>query len=165
MEPFIEQRLIQLLRDSTAPAVPLRDLHGALAAESGPAAGSYARLEESLRRRGDVFVVLETADPLGDGSGWPAGTRSEYERELAAAGVDTSPSVSLVDPEPDPEDAWPAPAGSDPLDAPLRALRDSLLRIWQLSDGNAALRGTIAAAFSGCRDLPAALREGDNAAS
>jgi hypothetical protein len=165
MEPFIEQRLIQLLRDSPAPALPLRHLHGALAAESGPAAGSYALLEESLRRRRDVFVVLEASDPLGDDSAWPAAARSEYERELVAAGIDTGPSISLVQPEPDPEDVWPVPQQIDPIDAPLRALRDSLLRIWQLSDGNASLRGTVAAALSGCRDLPAALREGDHAPS
>lgn len=164
MEPCIEDRLIQLLRDSTSPVLSLRDLHGALAAEAG-APTSYALLEEWLRRRRDVFVVLETTSPLGDMNSWPPGTRSEYERELLAAGFDTGPHVSLVDPERDTADEWPQTpfACPDPVSAPLRHLRDSLLRIWQTSDGNASLRGSVAAALAGCHDLTAALREGDTA--
>jgi hypothetical protein len=72
-----------------------------------------------------------------------------------------------VDPERDTADEWPQTpfACPDPVSAPLRQLRDSLLRIWQTSDGNASLRGSVAAALAGCHDLTAALREGDNAGS
>jgi hypothetical protein len=164
MEPSIEQRLIQLLRDSKAPAVPLRDLHDALRAEAGPEAGSYALLEQSLRGRRDVFLLLETASPLGDEATWPAGTRTAYERELSAAGFDAGPHVSLIDPDGPPEGSW-LEAGiddRDPIGPPLRQLRDSLARLWHAAADNASLRDTVAAALTGCRELPAALRTDDD---
>jgi len=159
MEPYIEQRLIQILRDSPAPTMPLRALHGRLAAESC-ATGSFALFAESLRRRHDLFVILETSSPLGDDPGWPAGMRSEYERALESAGFDAGPHVSLVDPA---AETAGAPidddAIADPVEEPLRRLRDSLLHAWQHAGKNAALRSAIAAALAGCRDLPAVLLE------
>ncbi len=155
MEPCIEQRLIQLLRDSPSPAVPLRHLHEAITAEADGGAGSYTLFAESLRRRRDLFVVLETADPLGDATVWPAGTRSVYERALVEAGFDTGPRVSLADPDCDTDDPWPGPPATvDPIEAPLRQLRESLIQAWRVSSRDAALRSAVADALAACVDLP-----------
>jgi hypothetical protein len=167
MEPYVEQRLIQLLRDSTSPAVPLRDLHCALEAESVDGTGSRTFLEESLRERRTVFIVLEAASPLGNPEAWPPGARSEYERALAAAGLDTGPHVSLAGPEPDEADRVglepPGPlAPAAGVDASLRELRASLLRVLHASRDDSALRSAVTAALAGCHDLPAALARGDD---
>lgn len=160
MEPYVEQRLIQLLRDSTSPALPLRDLHRALEAESVDGAGSRAFLEESLRKRSNVFIVLEAANPLGNPDAWPACARSEYEQALEAAGLETGPHVSLADDAPldDPldESARGRPCG---VLASLRELRASLLRVLHASGDNTGLRDAIAAALAASRDLPAALAD------
>jgi len=160
MEPYVEQRLIQILRDSTAPALPLRDLHRALEAESVGGAGSRTLLEESLRKRSNVFIVLETANPLGNPDAWPAGARSEYERALEAAGLETGPHVSLADggPQDDPLDDS-ARGRTCGILASLRELRASLLRVLHASGDNTGLRSAVAAALTASRDLPAALAE------
>lgn len=162
MEPCIEQRLVQLLRESAAPAVPLRDLHEALLAGSDRDTMSYVKLAEAVRRRREVFVLLEAAHPLGDAAGWPAATRSEYERALVEAGLDTGPRVSLIEPaDPSSDPLEPSGDFADAAAAPLRELRESLIRVWRSAGGNNALRAAVAAALAGCADLPIALREAD----
>jgi len=164
MEPYIEQRLIQLLRESRAPSVPLRQVYSTLLAEAGPGVGSCARLAEDLGRRRDVFAILEVGHPLGEGVEWPPGARSEYEAELAASGIDTSPHVTLVDPGI--ADRGPL-AGDDcvsDFDAdapPVRQLHESLMRMWTSVHADERLRNAIARALASCGDLPDALSEDD----
>lgn len=160
MDPSVEQRLIQLLRESPAPAVPLRDLHEALAAESPDRTVSYGQLAEALRRRREVFILLESRSPLGDETAWPAGVRAEYERALVDAGVDTGPHISLADPvdgEIGADRLESPPTGTDV--APWIELRQSLLRVWHSALDNPSMRTAVAAAIAGCADLPEALRE------
>lgn len=157
MEPFVEQRLVQLLRDSQSPAVPLRDLHEMLVTECDLGPVSYSRLAESVKQRREVFILLESSSPLGDEAAWPAGVRAEYERALADAGVDTGPRVSLVDPGGTETEPAYGSALRRHNGAPWAELRESLLRIWNSVPDNAPLRTAVAAAIAGCADLPAAL--------
>src|SRR5690606_13649264 len=55
----IEQRVLRLLRNDPDPMVPLTRIHAALVAELGPRSGTYAQLHERLRRRPDLFLLLE----------------------------------------------------------------------------------------------------------
>jgi hypothetical protein len=153
MDRIIEHRVIQILRDSPLPTVPVRRIHVALVAESGPAVPSCARLVESLQDRESVFMVVEPVHPLGDGEHWPATVRAEYERALEDVGVEAGPFVALM-----PRDH----AGSDiritnvepALPALLDPVRESLAGIWEAASNRPELKRAIAAALIDCPVLP-----------
>ncbi len=165
MDPELERRIIQLLRDAPSPALPLRRLHCTLLAERVTGVGSYARLMEDLAQRGDVFLLTEREHPLGHDGDWPAGVRSEYEAELDAAGIETGPQVTLVRHAPLAEgDALDDTLSLRPqvanASAVLQPLYRSLLDVWKAAPEQTALRGAVASALAECALWTEALAAG-----
>ncbi|MGH7501378.1 MAG: hypothetical protein ACREL7_06410 [Longimicrobiales bacterium] len=99
MDAEIERAAARVLRDGS-PSLSMRQLHARVVAEIGPAAGSYVRFADALRRRHDLFAVVEPEDPLADAAPWPPQLLAEYRRALAAAGHDSEPVVVLMVPMP-----------------------------------------------------------------
>lgn len=150
MDDILEHRLIRILRDSPLPSVAVRDLLTALTAEPGPAIASASRLMEELRTRDEVFVVLEPENPLGDPLGWPPDVRSQYERQLEAAGLAAGPRVALAPRGRVGTAAFvreAGPAGQGPADPTADPIRDSLVEIWEASAHRPDLRRAVAAAL------------------
>jgi hypothetical protein len=165
METEIEYCVIRLLREAGSASVPLRNLHGRLLAEAGPAVGSYARFAEELRRS-QRLVVLESEPPLGDGALWPAGVRAEYEAQLAAAGIERGPFVALQlqdahSPEDDLDDLrGVAPGAAAGPDAVLARLHHSLVEALDRVRDQSSMRQAITAALADCAELQLASRTG-----
>jgi hypothetical protein len=111
MDAEIESAAARVLRACSTPSVSMRRLHALVVAEIGPEAGSYVRFKDAVRRRRDLFVVVDPDDPLGDGQPWPPSLLAEYRQALSAAGFDAEPvvvltgtavtGVSLLDDEPE----------------------------------------------------------------
>jgi hypothetical protein len=113
----IEQRVIQILRDSPQPAMPLHRLHAELLDRSETPVGTAANLEARLRCRPDLFLVVGAPPALLDFDACPERVRLEYESALRRAGVAAEPLVVLVTDAPaDP--AWPTEL-PDPIETPL----------------------------------------------
>lgn len=140
----LEERAAEVLRSAPEAVVPLERLHRVLLREVGPQVGGYAQLHERLRRRSDLFLVLEPRAPWTS-EAWPPEVRAEYQAALRATGLDAGPHVALVDGTP-PADS--PTAGWEPV---LRRLDQSLLRLWSAvpSDGAAAAELSEALAEAG----------------
>jgi hypothetical protein len=162
MDTDVEYRIVQLLRDAHSPTVSLRALHGQLVAEAGPAVGSYARFADEIRRS-QRLMVFEAQNILGEVAIWPAGLRSEYEAQLSAMGLDSSPLVTLLRSRPDSDldldiskasadgRADGAAAGYEPA---LGKLYDSLIDALQRAADHASMRQAITEALTECLELP-----------
>lgn len=96
MEGEIERAAAAVLNRCSAPSVSMRHLHSLVVAEIGPGAGSYARFVEALRRRRDMFVVVDPDDPLADDPSWPQPLLDEYRQALSSAGLTPEPVVTLA---------------------------------------------------------------------
>jgi hypothetical protein len=160
MDPITEQRITELLRHAATASVPLRRLHGRLASEPGVQVGTYARFAEEIQRS-RAFVVLDRDDPLGDGRDWPPGLRGDYETQLAAAGLDTGPVLTLAPPAL--VSVQPGISGDDggaaPGAATIALVYASLLDFWETAADDETARGVIGAALTQLGDLRQALRE------
>jgi len=142
MRTDLEARILDLLRDSPARALPLREVHRALAAELGTGAGSLEQFREHLRAAPGTLVMLEPESPLGDGAAWPSGARAEYERALRDAGLDLEPWVTAFAPGP----AFESEARVSELDR-------SLVELWEVAGARPALRAAIVTALTDARAL------------
>jgi hypothetical protein len=116
MESEIERTAAQVLNRCSAPSVSMRQLHALVVAEIGAGAGSYARFTDTLRRRRDLFVVVDPDDPLSEGPAWPPPLLDEYRQALAEAGLEAEPVVALAK-----SAAMPALALGAPSDASVMA--------------------------------------------
>jgi len=96
MESEIERAAAQVLNRCSDPSVSMRQLHALVVAEIGAGAGSYARFTDTLRRRRDLFVVVDPDDPLSEGPAWPPPLLDEYRQALAEAGLEAEPVVALA---------------------------------------------------------------------
>lgn len=96
MDGEIERAAAQVLNRCSAPSLSLRQLHAMVVAEIGGNAGSYARFADTLRRRRDLFVIVEPDDPLACAPAWPPPMLDEYRQALANAGLDAEPIVALA---------------------------------------------------------------------
>jgi hypothetical protein len=96
MEGQIERTAADVLNRSSVPSVSMRQLHALVVAEIGDGAGSYARFTDALRRRRDVFLVVDPDDPLAEGPSWPPAVLDEYRQALATAGLAAEPVVALA---------------------------------------------------------------------
>lgn len=154
MNSDLETRILDLLRESPARSLPLREVHRILTAELGPGAGSLEQFRDRLNARPGAFLVVERESPLGDLTGWPATARAEYEHALRAAGLEVEPVLT----------AFPIPSpGPDPLDEVDTALID----LWESAARCPALRAAIASALADTRTVrgPAVPRSTSAAAS
>jgi hypothetical protein len=155
MKPDIPARVASILKGATTPSLPLSRLHGALVAEVGPGVGTYAQLRTELARRADLFLILEPRDPLGELRDWSGDARSEYEAALLDAGGVAGHRIALAAEPPLP----PAPfrmgpsdpgyghaSGDDP--AMLHSIDASLVHLWGVTSGDAAIRADLAEAMS-----------------
>jgi hypothetical protein len=158
MKEDVETRAAALLRREDAAAVPVQRLHRALVAEWGPRSGTYGELGTALRRRPDLFVLLEPADPLGTATAWSPELRAEYEAALREAGVDSGPRVALAEARP----PWPAVAVTE--DTPedigsIARMEASLVALWTAARGDGEIRARIADALRESEEIRLRLAE------
>ena len=142
MNADLEARILDLLREAPARALPLREVHRVLTAELGPAAGSLSHFREGLRANPGELLLVEPESPLGDPAGWPAAARSEYESALRAAGLQTEPWLTAVR-EP----------GDPGRESHLAEVDASLLELWEAAAGQPALRAAVATAITESRAM------------
>lgn len=145
----IEQRILALLRSDPDPMVPLTRLHAALVAELGPRGGTYAQLHQRIRRRPDLFLLLEPLSVPWSDDGWGIDLQREYERALRDAGLDTGPRVALATPDSEP----PAASGADPAAPVLRMLQESLVHLWASAADDPQLQAELVEALGQAEEL------------
>jgi hypothetical protein len=146
----IEQRILTLLRSDPEPMVPLSRIHAALVAELGPRSGTYAQLRERIRRRPDLFLLIEPIPTPWSDDSWPAELRGEYERALREAGLDAGPRVAIAGVDDGPLGlATPAP-GAAPV---LRALQASLVQLWAAAAGDPQLQPELVEALGQAEEV------------
>jgi hypothetical protein len=154
MESRVERAAVRLLREHAVPSLSLRRLHAMVVAEVGPAAGSRARFADDLRRRRDVFVVVEPEDPLGEPSAWPPPLRAEYREAMSAAGIDADPVVVLTQREAQPSD----PLGETADESLAAHLGRSLVALLARANGDPGLERALALAMAQTAAFERALR-------
>lgn len=121
MQKEIERLTLALLRNGAGVAVPLSRLHRALVADAGPGVGSPGQLRERLRRRPDLFRLIEPAAPW-EVAPWSERARFEYEPALREVGLVAEPTVVLATAAPATEPATDLEAFILRLDATLADL-------------------------------------------
>lgn len=141
MSTDLEVRILDLLREAPAQALPLREVHRALVTELGSRAGSLEQFRERLRGVAGTLLVVEPDNPLvGDGVAWPAGSRAEYERALQDAGLEVEPWVTAF-----------VAATASPSEPDIGELDRSLIELWDAAGKRPALREAIATALMDMR--------------
>jgi hypothetical protein len=151
----IEACALALLRADPEVAVPLSRLHGALLGEAGPQVGPSGHFQERLRRRPDLFILLEPRPAPWDTEEWPDRLRQEYGDALRAAGLVPEPRIVPRTPGPHSSDE----GGLEPL---LRQLNDTLVDLWDATDDDPDARGQVADALGANPTLRNALAEAVN---
>jgi hypothetical protein len=147
----IEACALALLRADPEVAVPLSRLHDALIGEAGPVVGPSGPLHERLRRRPDLFILLEPRPASWEAEEWPDRIRQEYRDALRAAGLAPEPQVV-------PRSPAPAADAEDGLETLLRQLNATLIDLWDATDGDSDARGEVADALGANSVLRNALR-------
>lgn len=136
----IEACALALLRAENDVAIPISRLRQALLRELGPTTDAVSPLYERLRKRPDLFLLLEPRTTLLSTDEWPEEIRQEYRAALRAAGLEPEPRITPRQPG--------SPASDEMGLAPiLRQLHSSLIDLWQATDDD-ELRDQIAHAFT-----------------
>ena len=125
MPPNVEDSTERLLRATPDPIVSLAWIRERLSEAGDVAGATTAHIESRLRRRPDLFLVLEQRQPIG-AADWPADVRQAYESALHRAGVDTSPRVLLLGEDSDADALEPYRPGSEVANAVTTQLRSGL---------------------------------------
>lgn len=147
MPRSLEDQARDVLRGEPAPAIPLSRLHRTLVAEAGPTIGTYSQLHERLRRRPELFVIVEPPDLPWDAAAWPAELRHEYRDALRRAGAVAEPRVALR--THDAESPWKhARPPSTGLPAVLQHLDLTLHELWTATDDDPPARIAISEAMA-----------------
>lgn len=146
----IEQRVLALLRNDPDPMVPLTRIHAALVAELGHRCGTYAQLHERLRRRPDLFLLLEPLPMPWAAGGWPADLQDEYRHALREVGLDAGPRVALATQDADPP---PLPAAAHPAAPVLRTLQESLVHLWSCAADDPELQAELVEALGQAEEI------------
>lgn len=150
----LDQRILDLLRAESAPLVPLTRIYRALQDDVGSGPRAFSRLRERVRRRPELFTLLEPEHPALDAS-WPLEVREEYEAALSAAGVELGPLVALA-PGSDPnDDATPRTAHT--AQETLQHLDSTLLGLWHSAASDATARADVLDAIREANELRRAL--------
>jgi hypothetical protein len=137
----IEACALALLRADPEVAVPVSRLHHALLHETGPVVGPRAPLQERLRRRPDLFILLEPRPAPWDIEEWPERLRQEYRTALREAGL--APELRVV-----PRALGPADEDEAGLEQILRQVNSSLVDLWDATEGDTEARSQVADALS-----------------
>jgi hypothetical protein len=135
MKPDLEGRAVDVLRAQPTHSLPLQRLHRTLVAEVGPMIGSPAQLAAEMRRRADLFVVIEPRDPLGETVSWPRELRAAYEDALRQAGVERDARIALRETQDGAPDA-------------LVVADRTLVEMWRSAHGDERLCERIATALA-----------------
>lgn len=106
MEPD-ESRAAALLHGAGATLLPLGLLHQRLRAAGDVEPGTPAQLRDHLRRRPDLFLVLERPSPLVGTDDWPEAERARYAAAVREAGIGGGTLVAALG----------SPAGPDAIAA------------------------------------------------
>lgn len=137
----IEACALAVLRSSPEVAVPLSRLHGALVAETGAPIGPSGPLRERLRRRPDLFLIMEPRPGLWETDGWPSEVREEYRSALTKAGLEPEPRIVPRAPGLD--------SGEEGSEATLlRQIGTSLIDLWDATPDDPETRALIEDALS-----------------
>ena len=152
----IEQRVLTLLRNDPEPLVPLTRIHAALVAELGPRTGTYAQLHERLRRRPDLFLLLEPLPMPWSADAWAADIEDEYRHALREAGLDPGPHVALATPD---AELPPLPATAPPAAPVLRSLQESLVHLWSCAADDPELQAELVEALGQAEEIRRALED------
>src|SRR5690606_9238886 len=99
----------------------------ALQDDFGPGPREFNRLRERVRRRPELFILLEPGHPALDES-WPPEVREEYETALCAAGLELGPLVALASAPGPVSDGAP---GAGHAEDTLQRMDSTLLGLWQ----------------------------------
>lgn len=156
MPDEIEDRALALLRADGELAVPLSRLYHAVAAEA-PDVGGVAQFRERLRRRPDLFQILEPRSAPWDAEAWPGEVRQEYQAALREAGLEAEPRVASAEPLP------ADPAAADGTAALLRRLQATLIELWRQAGADPDARTHLTEAMRQLRELRSALRPAEAA--
>lgn len=152
----LEQRVLTLLRNDPDPMVPLTRIHAALVAELGPRTGTYAQLHERLRRRPDLFLLLEPLPVPWSTDGWSSDLQDEYRQALHEAGLDAGPRVALAAPDVERPPLSPA---AHPLAPLLRALQESLVHLWSCAGDDPQLQAELIEALGQAEEIRRVLQD------
>ncbi len=152
----IEQRVLTLLRNDPDPMVPLTRIHAALVAELGPRSGTYAQLHERLRRRPDLFLLLEPLPIPWSADSWSADIEDEYRQALHEAGLDAGPRVALAAPD---AELPPPPAAAHPAAPVLRAVQESLVHLWSCAADDPQLQAELIEALGQAEEIRRVLQD------
>lgn len=147
----IEACTLALLRADPEFAVPISRLYDALLDEAGPIVAASGHLQERLRRRPDLFILLEPRPAPWEGAEWPERVRQEYSAALRAAGLAQEPRVVPRSPPPISE-------GGGELELLLRQINDTLVDLWDATDDDPDARSQVAEALSTGTTIQNALR-------
>jgi hypothetical protein len=150
----IEACALALFRNDPEVAVPLSRLHEALLREAGPTVGPSGPLEERLRRRPDLFILREPRPAPWELEEWPERIRNEYRKAIEEAGLTPEPRVVSRAPEPT------AREEEDTIEQLLRRISNSLIDLWDATEGDPDIRAQIADALSASSSLRDALADG-----
>lgn len=143
MHRSIEDQARDVLSAEPTPAVPLSRLHRTLVAEAGSAVGTYGQLHERLRRRPELFELVEPPDLPWDAATWPVEVRHQYRDALRRVGAVAEPRVALREPN-----EAPAPSASDGIPTVLRQLDLTLAELWTAAGDDAAVRTSVVEAMA-----------------
>jgi hypothetical protein len=156
MSDALEACALALLRADPEVAVPISRLHDALITEAGADIGGASRLADRLRRRPDLFLLLEPRTTSWPTDTWPRELREEYRDALRSVGLVAEPRVAPIHPHAGPGavvDTTDAP-GIEPL---LRTLRASLVELWRATDHDDEARDKIVEAIDDAGRIRASL--------
>lgn len=156
MSDAIEACALALLRADPEVAVPISRLHDALTAEAGADIGGTSRLADRLRRRPDLFLLLEPRTTPWPTDAWSRELRDEYRDALRSIGLIAEPRVAPIHPPAGPSgvvNATDTP-GIEPL---IRTLRASLVELWRATHHDDEVRERIVEAIDEAGRLRASL--------
>lgn len=136
----IEACALALLRADPEFAVPISRLHDALLEEAGTAAGPSVLLQERIRRRPDLFILLEPRPVPWEFEEWPERVRQEYHAALREAGLAPEPRVV-------PRSPLPIHEGGTELELLLSQINDTLVDLWDATEDDPDARSEVADAL------------------
>jgi|GEM_PF-522906 hypothetical protein len=152
----IEQRVLTLLRNDPEPMVPLARIHAALVAELGPRIGTYAQLHDRLRRRPDLFLLLDPLPLPWSADTWSGDVQDEYRNALREAGIDTGPRVALAAPD---VELPPPPPTAHPAARVLCTLQESLVHLWSCAADDPELQAEVVEALGQAEEIRRVLED------
>lgn len=162
MRTEIARRIVSYLEAAPTPTVSLSRLYGALVAEVGEDAGSYAELRGELSRRSDLFLILGPRHPFGDFGRVAEVGGVAYEAALAEAGFEGGVRIALAEAPTPPsrpfglDDPLPRSLAGDAADggrAPLDQVDASLVELWRVTPDDPVLRADLAEAVTWTDEL------------